>query len=86
MDAVVRLHNVQSVFVQIGKCICPICKKYLPKLQNVFVPITNCPNSKMYIITVKVERRRKRLVVDEVVRLHKLQSVFVQIAKCICPI
>ena len=44
VDAVVRLHKLQSVF---DKCICPICKKYLSKLQNVFVPITNCPNSEM---------------------------------------
>ena len=40
-----------EIFVQIAKCICPNCKMYLSKLQNVFVKIAKCigPTCKMYV-------------------------------------
>ena len=41
------LSELQNIFVQIAKCICPNCKMYLSKLLNVFVQINRlkqlCP-------------------------------------------
>ena len=45
-------HQMQNIFVQIAKCICPICKIYLFKLQNEFLSIVKiiCPNCKKDIM------------------------------------
>ena len=80
------LSKLESIFVQIGKCICPNCKKYLwiskLKVQDVFVQVDKyiCPTIK--ISQVKIA---KCLTQSQSVFLFKMSNVFVQIDKLICP-
>ena len=59
---------------QIAKCICSNFKKYLSKLQNVFVQISKCICQIAKCICSNFKKY-----------LSKLQNVFVQISECIYP-
>ena len=65
------------------KCICPSCKKYLSKLQNVFVQIQNVFVQMVRLIDRLSSARPSRLYIQLPAR--QIQNVFVQVAKSICP-
>ena len=89
------LSNLQNVFVQIAKYICPNCQIYLSKLpiyiflneKNVFFKQKYiCPNNKINLFKLQniCVHSAKHICPNSKMYLLKLHNIFVQIAKLIC--